>query len=105
MTARNATRFIYKGAWISSEAGGERLNLPHVEMAASGQHFGDDALAANFGKILLSEIVLRHQETKHFDAGSLRRTMMLAVVRFDKHAQRFDQAIARVPGVVADFID
>jgi len=26
---------------------GERRNLPHVEMAAAGKHFGDDALVAD----------------------------------------------------------
>src|SRR5208282_3781781 len=89
---------------INSKARGERLDLPHVETAASGQHFGDDALAAYLGQIPLSETVLLHKEAKHLDTGSFRHTVMLSVVRLDKHAQSFDQAVTRVFDVVADFV-
>jgi hypothetical protein len=48
--------------------------------------------------------VLLHQEAKHLDAGSIRQTVMLRIVRLDQNAQGFDQAIARVFRIVADFI-
>jgi hypothetical protein len=53
------------------------LDLPHVEMAASGQHFGDDALAADLGEVSLSEMVLLHEEAKNLDPGSFRQTVFL----------------------------
>lgn len=104
MPARNAAARIYKDPRINSKARGKRLDLPHVETAASGQHFGNDALAAYLGQILLSEAMLLHQEAKHLDTGSFRQSVMLPVVRLDKHAQGFDEAITSVIEVVADFV-
>jgi len=42
---------VDKNPRINSEAGGERPDLTDVEMAPSGQHFGDDALAPYLGQI------------------------------------------------------
>jgi len=65
---RAMLRVFYKRSRINPKARGERLDLPHVETAAAGKHFGDDALATDLGQILLSETVLLHQEAKHLDA-------------------------------------
>ena len=55
-----AIRGIQKCARLNTEACGERLDLPHVETAAPGWHFGDDALATNLGQVLLSQTMLFH---------------------------------------------
>jgi hypothetical protein len=65
----------------------------------------ETTLAAYLWQISLSEAVLRHQEAKHLDTGSIRQTVMLRIVRLDEHAEGFDQAITSVLGVVADLID
>ena len=68
MLCTNGAASVDERPWVNAEARGERLDLPHVETAAAGKHFGDDALATDLGQILLSETVLLHQEAEHLDA-------------------------------------
>ena len=65
---RAMLRVFYKRSRINAKARRECLDLPHVETAPASKHFGDDALAADLGQILLSETVLLHQEAEYLDA-------------------------------------
>jgi hypothetical protein len=51
---RTALRVVDERPWVNAEARGKRLDLPQVETPAAGKHFGNDALAADLGQILLS---------------------------------------------------
>ena len=44
------------------------------------------------------------RKRRTFDTGSVGQTVMLLVVRLYQHTQCFDQPIARVFGVIADFV-
>src|SRR5262249_33404224 len=82
----------------------QRLNLAHIKFALTSQDFGDYPLAADFRQVPLRQFVLIHQKLQQFDSRRVRYLMVFLVVRLDQHAQRLDEAIARVPGFVTYFV-